>query len=136
MGIRQKNQETITPIRLQAYERIILLLERITPDNLVPRLASSDFTAKEFQHILIHEIRNEFNHNLSQQLYMSSASWTYVTSSVEQVISLINSAAMTLDEEAKASELSKIVIENGHQDGEQLTKQAILFIKDEIQSIF
>ena len=136
MGIRQKNQETVTPIRLQAYERIILLLERTTPAHLIPRLSSDDYTAKEFQHILIHEIRNEFNHNLSQQLYMSVAAWTYVTSSIEQIISLINSSAMTLDEGSKASELSKVILENSHKEGEQLSMQAIQFIKEEIQSIF
>lgn len=136
LGIRQKNQETLIPIRLQAYERIILLLERISPENLVPRLSGADYSAEEFQQICIHEIRNEFNHNLSQQLYMSDASWTYVKTAVEQVVSIINGAALSLEKESKGIDLARTVLENVGQQEESITSQAIKFIKEEIQEIF
>lgn len=132
MTIRQKNQETVTPIRLQAYERIVLLLERTRPSNLIPRLSNSEFTAEEFHQILVHEIRNEFHHNLSQQVYMSDSAWTYVTTAVEQVISLINSSANTLPKDAKSVELARTIIENS----DDVNQQAIKFVKEEIQSIF
>lgn len=135
-SVRQKNQEVIVPIRLQAYERVILLLERITPSNLVARLNSPDYSAEEFQHILIHEIRNEFNHNMSQQLYMSESAWTYITTAVEQTISLINSSANSLKDEAKGIELAKAILENGAGQELDTSKQAIHYIKEEIQEIF
>lgn len=134
--VRQKNQEIVVPIRLQAYERIVLLLERITPSNLVTRLSSSDYTAEEFQQILIHEIRNEFNHNLSQQVYMSDSAWTYVTTAVEQTISIINSSRNTLDGEAKGFDLARAILENTAGEEMDTSKQAIKYIKEEIQDVF
>ena len=135
-SVRQKNQEIVVPIRLQAYERIVLLLERITPSNLLSRLGNAEYTAEEFQQILVHEIRNEFNHNLSQQVYMSDSAWTYVSTAVEQTISLINSSANGLGNEAKGIELARVVLENGAGEEMDTPKQAIKFIKEEIQSVF
>lgn len=134
--VKQKNQEIVVPIRLQAYERVILLLERITPSNLLSRLGKSDYTAEEFQQVLIHEIRNEVNHNLSQQVYMSDSSWTYVTTAVEQTISLINSSINGLDEKATGIDLARAVLENGAREELNTAAQAIKFIKEEIQEIF
>lgn len=135
-GVRQKNQEIVVPIRLQAYERVVLLLERITPANLVSRLSSSDYSAEEFQQILIHEIRNEFNHNLSQQVYMSDSSWTYITTAVEQTISVINSSANTLEPKAKGFDLARAILENTAGEDMDTPKQAIKYIKEEIQDVF
>ncbi|MEP0985540.1 hypothetical protein [Ekhidna sp.] len=136
LSVRQKNQEIVVPIRLQAYERIVLLLERITPSNLISRLSSSDYTAEEFQQILIHEIRNEFNHNLSQQVYMSDSAWTYVTTAVEQTISVINSSTNTLADKAKGFDLARAILENTAGEEMDTPKQAIKYIKEEIQDVF
>ena len=135
-SVRQKNQEIVVPIRLQAYERIVLLLERITPANLISRLSSSDYSAEEFQQILIHEIRNEFNHNLSQQVYMSDSAWTYVTTAVEQTISVINSSANSLEKKAKGFDLARAILENSAGEEMDTPKQAIRYIKEEIQDVF
>lgn len=135
-SVRQKNQEIVVPIRLQAYERIVLLLERITPANLISRLSTSDYSAKEFQHILIHEIRNEFNHNLSQQVYMSDSAWTYVITAVEQTISVVNSSANALEKKATGFDLSRAILENTAGEEMDTPKQAIKYIKEEIQDIF
>ncbi len=135
-GVRQKNQEVVVPIRLQAYERVILLLERITPSNLLSRLSNAEYSAEEFQQILIHEIRNEVNHNLSQQVYMSDSAWTYVTTAVEQIISLINSSASGMTKDAKNIDLARAIFENGASEEMDAPKQAIQFIKAEIQEIF
>ncbi len=135
-NVRQKNQEIVVPIRLQAYERVILLLERITPANLLSRLGNAEYSAEEFQQILIHEIRNEFNHNLSQQVYMSDSAWTYVSTAIEQTISLINASANTLPEKAKGIELARTVLEMGAGEEFDSPKQAIKYIKEEIQTIF
>jgi len=135
-SVRQKNQEIVIPIRLQAYERIALLLERITPANLLSRLSSSDYNAEEFQQILVHEIRNEFNHNLSQQVYMSDSAWTYVTTAVEQTISLINSSANILKQDSKGIELARTILETSAGEEIDPVKQALKYIKEEIQEVF
>src|SRR5579871_3178399 len=86
LEVRSRAIETILPARLQAYERITLFLERISPQNLLIRLNNSAYTAFDFQRILLDEIRNEYNHNVSQQVYMSEAVWQQVKSAKEDLI--------------------------------------------------
>ena len=136
LQVAQKNQEVILPVRLQAYERICLLLERISPSNLLSRLNNLEYTAIEFQQILISEVREEFNHNLSQQLYMSSEAWSYVQSAVEDVISILNEAGTGLEPDEKSLSLAKKVIDLSiAREGDSI-RQALDFLKAEIQSIF
>ena len=135
-AIRQKNQETILPIRLQAYERVCLLLERISLSNLVQRLNNGEYSAEEFQHILIHEIRQEFNHNLSQQLYMTADAWTYVVSAVEQVISEINATAGEMNKDSTSIDLAKALFEYENSKEIHMISDALGFIKKEIQELF
>jgi hypothetical protein len=134
--MRQKNQETVIPIRLQAYERICLLLERINPSNLVQRLNNGEYSAAEFQQILVHEIREEFNHNLSQQVYMSSEAWTYVTTSVEQVISEVNGASNGLEDDSTSIDLAKALLELQSQKEVHILTESLDFVKKEIQVLF
>ena len=135
-AMRQKNQETVIPIRLQAYERICLLLERINPSNLVQRLHNGEYTAAEFRQILMHEIREEFNHNLSQQVYMSSEAWTYVTTSVEQVISEVNAATSGLTDQSSSIDLAKAILEHQSQKEVHILTESLDFVKKEIQVLF
>lgn len=136
LQIAQKNQEVVVPVRLQAYERICLLLERISPNNLMSRLNSAELTAIEFQQVLISEVREEFNHNLSQQVYMSSEAWSYVQTAVEDVISIINEAGGSLDKDEKGLSLAKRIIDLSISRPSDSTRLALDYIKTEIQGIF
>ena len=78
LELKMKNTDTIMPIRLQAFERVCLFLERISPNNLIMRVNDDVYKSGQFQQILLHEIRSEYNHNLSQQVYMSDESWNMV----------------------------------------------------------
>ena len=73
-----QNSRTVTPIKLQAYERIVLFLERISLESLLVRVSSSDMTASQLHSALLNTIRSEFEHNLSQQIYMSQQAWEVV----------------------------------------------------------
>src|SRR6202161_1604458 len=75
LEVRTRSIETVLPARLQAYERITLFLERIAPQNLLLRLSDATYSARDFQKLLLDEIRNEYNHNVSQQVYMSEDVW-------------------------------------------------------------
>ncbi len=130
----QKNQETILPVRLQAYERITLLLERVSPNNLITRLNNPDFTAREFQQVLVSEIRQEFNHNLAQQIYLSEEAWAYVSGAVEDLITTINEAGRGLDDDAKSLDLAKAVFESSIE--KDSVQNAILYVKREIREVF
>lgn len=99
------------PVRLQAYERIILFLERISPQNLVMRLHKPEFSAAAFHRELLHTVREEFTHNLSQQLYVSLKAWELVKGSKEEVVRQINTSFSQLDEQATATDLSNKLLE-------------------------
>lgn len=134
--LQRKNVEIALPIRLQAYERMCLFLERITPNNLLIRTNGLATQAIEFQQILLHEVREEFNHNLSQQVYMSHDAWEHVRSAQQEVITLINQAAAEVKPDAAPIDLSKKIFEKIVQENRNPTALALKFVKDEIQREF
>ncbi|HYG38150.1 MAG TPA: hypothetical protein VD908_06005 [Cytophagales bacterium] len=136
LELRTKNSDIILPIRLQAYERIILFLERITPNNLIIRVNNPSYSSKEFQQILLKEIREEFNHNLSQQVYVSDKSWILVRKAVEDLAIVINNASKEVSNEASGLDLTKKIFETIMQQNTDITSEAISFVKKEIQQTF
>lgn len=107
----KKNNELLLPIRLQAYERLILFLERIHPYQLIIRNSNPNLSLFNFQTLLIKTIRDEYEHNLSQQLYVSDKSWQKVQNAKEECIKQVNFAATKLDSNAKSSDLGGLIIE-------------------------
>jgi len=136
LNIKLENSKLITPIRLQAYERVILLLERITPSNLIMRLYRKDVSSFEFQTYLIQNIRDEYDHNLSQQIYISEQSWELVKNAKEEIIRIINTAATAVNDSATSAELSQTIIQKTLEVNELPTHKAINFIKKEIGKTF
>ncbi len=127
-------QNTITPLRLQAYERMVLFLERIKPNNLLLRIGNTDLQSIDFQRILLQEIREEYNHNLAQQIYMSQESWEKVQASMQEVMVLINTAASEIPQDSSALNLSKKIFEKMLSEGKEPCHDAILFLKKELQN--
>jgi hypothetical protein len=136
LELRKKNSDIVLPIRLQAYERVVLLLERITPSNLIVRVSASGQPASEYNRVLLSEIRNEFNHNMSQQVYMTEQAWQQVRHAREEVVNLINRSFQELDTNAKGTELAKRILENIITSENDPTARAISFIKQEIAQVF
>ena len=136
LDIRMKNSEIVLPIRLQAYERMCLFMERISPNNLVIRLNDPGYSAREFQQVLLNDIRQEYNHNLSQQVYMSDESWNLTKSAMEDIVVVINSAAGNLNGEGSSMDLSKMIIEIMLEKKEDPVSAALTHMKDEIRQIF
>lgn len=133
---RDKYTEIVLPIRLQAYERMVLFLERITPQNLLRRLGAGELSARELQHVLLHEIREEYNHNLSQQVYMSDESWRSVRHAMEEVIAVVNKAADNLPDGAPAIELNRRILRMVADESIDPAGPALKQIKDEIRQTF
>lgn len=131
-----KNREIIVPLRLQAYERICLYLERITPENLILRIAGQCNTALELQQRALMEIREEFNHNLAQQIYISPATWEAVINARDEVITLINQSAATGTPDDSSLILGKRIMETHAQTDPSITAPVIYKLKREIQSLF
>ena len=134
--IKQKGQETALPIRLQAYERVCLLLERLSPDNLIPRLNNAEYSAGQFRQVLLSEAREEFNHNLSQQVYMSDEAWSYVKSAVEDTLSMINEAGNSVGPEEKSLDLAKKIFDLNIERKPDMHTTALLFVKDEARKLY
>ncbi|MEZ4900399.1 MAG: hypothetical protein R2822_00780 [Spirosomataceae bacterium] len=136
LELRQKQIEITLPIRLQAYERMCLFLERISPNNLIVRMNGAATNAIEFQQILMNEVREEFNHNLSQQVYMSHEAWEQIRAAQQEVIALINQAAVEVAPDAAPLELSKKIFEKIIQENRNPTATALKHTKEEIQTVF
>ena len=98
-------------MRLQAYERLVLLAERISLPGLISRIGPLDVSAKEMQLLLLQTIRQEFDHNVSQQIYVSAEAWDAVRNLKEQNMLVINQVASFLPEEASASQLNKSLLD-------------------------
>ena len=136
ISLKTKNTETILPIRLQAGERICLLLERVTPNNLIRRVNTGNYSAKELHQLLLHEVREEYNHNLSQQLYFSDETWESVRNAIEQVLTMINRAAQDLNEEARGIDLNKRIFQLYLEKHNDSISQALKNVKSEIRVYF
>ncbi len=133
---RITNSKNITPVRLQAYERLALLLERISPQSLLIRVPPHDITASDFHHQLLSQIRQEFEHNLSQQIYVSPILWETIRGARENLIGIINKSAEEIDRDAPALLLSKKIIENYIDEENQVILIAMNELKKEIGKLF
>jgi len=135
LEIRNRSIETVLPLRLQAYERMCLFLERISPQNLLVRLNPGTISAKEFHHVLLAEIRNEYNHNASQQVFMSEGSWELIRNAKEDLVVTINDASSEMGAESTSLDLSKKIFERVINKPDSIS-HALTEIKREIQQIF
>jgi len=131
-----KSQKIVTPIRLQAYERMILLLERISPENLLSRVQGPGMTVKEFKIRILQNIRSEFEHNISQQIYINNETWDVIVLAKENLIKLFNIAAKNLNPSAKAADLSRVVLEMYFKVEDPPLKVAVEKLKKEFSQSF
>jgi hypothetical protein len=126
----------INPVRLQAYERMVMLLERMMPSQLIIRNVSQGATVADLQNSLIANIRQEFDHNLSQQLYISSNAWELIKNARESVISEINSAADKLVAGAPATDLAQLLFQGEMEKNNSTLYKALEFLKNEARQLF
>ena len=131
-----KNQKLITPLRLQAYERVILFLERISPESLIMRVSQSGMNSKQLQTEMLASVRAEFDHNLSQQLYLSNEAWEMVKNARSNTLRLINTASDQVPSDAPYIQLSTTILEMMMDMEKNPSSMAIDFLKEEVQKLF
>lgn len=137
MEYRQAHLREALPVRLQAYERLTLFLERISLNNLLPRVRKQEMHVAEFRTALINNIRMEYEHNLSQQVYVSADAWAMIRASKEETISIINRNAMELMPELPGIELHKKIIgELAESEDDAITMKVILQLKKEVMLLY
>ena len=137
--MRLEASKTTLPLRLQALERVTLLLERIAPNNLLVRVSSAGLSAADYHRMLLLEIRAEVEHNLSQQLYMQPDTWAAVKQAQETVVNLISTQFRGLPnpQEARGPELARRILETLMTDElPDPTASAILAVKREAVAMF
>lgn len=133
-AIQQEKVKITLPLRLQAYERIILFLERISPQHLVTRVFKPGLSVQAFQQLLVQSIREEYAHNISQQLYVSASAWEQVKTAQEEMIRQINTAAAQLDAQEAATGLSNKLLSMSVE--KMATRKAMDFLKNEARNNF
>ena len=109
MDERAETLKVVTPIRLQAYERMALFLERISPNSLVLRCYQPGMDLKLLQGVMTKNIRDEWEHNLSQQVYLTPELWAHIREAKDEMINLVNSAAVSLPDTTDPTRLAAAV---------------------------
>ncbi len=107
---KAETQKISLPLRIQAYERLVLLLERISPESLLLRVQTPQMTAAQLHQELLITIRAEFEHNLSQQIYVSQQAWVAVKLAKDSLVKTINESAGKIAAVAPATALSEEII--------------------------
>ena len=130
-----KNKEYL-PLKMQAYERAILFLERIDPNNLVIRVHKNGMSSKTLHGELIKTIRDEYTHNMSQQIYISLKSWDELKKAKEETVQCINMAMNLIDENGTTVELSSKIFELMSKKDKSPTEKALRKIKIDFQKSF
>jgi hypothetical protein len=131
-----KSSKAITiPVRLQAYERLILFLERISPDTLLLKLKNQARTNSDLHLAILHQIRMEYEHNIPQQLYVSDEIWSRVKETKEQVAMFVNDIAKGVNPNGDAIKLAGQIMDRLLEDGESPTSKTIREIKAEARKI-
>jgi hypothetical protein len=135
--LKKSGLQHTLPLRLQAYERSVLFIERINPSNLLVRLHAPGMSATQLHQIVLAEIRSEYQHNISQQIYVSDISWSVVKRIKDETIGIVSSALNTLPPEASAMDLSKSVLTHlAGLESENPYDVALSLVKRDIQNLF
>lgn len=131
LSMVKANRKQVLPIKLQAYERMTLFLERINPSNLLIRINSVNNDKNAYMHSLINTIEQEFEHNLAQQIYISEQCWSVIVASKNATVQLIKKTA---EDTAitNAQQLREGILKSVLSSSSPSTA-ALLFIKEEVR---
>jgi hypothetical protein len=130
--LRQENQKTSLPIRLQAFERMTLFLERISPGKILLRVKPSDYSREEYEKVLIQNIDQEFEHNLAQQIYFSPECWNVIKTAKNATIGIIRRTGLKEDVDS-AEKLREVILKNSMEQAAP-TDAALDYIKKEVRN--
>ncbi|MCB9245754.1 MAG: hypothetical protein H6606_04935 [Flavobacteriales bacterium] len=136
LELKRESQQDLLPIRLQAYERLTLLMDRLKPDNLIMRLNEPDMNATVFKYVLEKNIRDEYAHNVAQQIYVSSQAWILVTAVKDEMLRIVSNAYKDMKEDSTGAELGKVILQEVIRRNDRSADEVIEFLKKEIELIF
>lgn len=133
---KDEGRKQLLPLRLQAYERLALFLERIEPGPLVLRVHKSNMSSSMLHGALVATIREEFEHNVTQQIFVSDKLWAKVRQAKEETIRLVNISFQQSGEVNAGTNLSRQIFENVSRLSGSPSQEAMLLLKDEVRRLF
>ena len=122
------------PLRLQAYERMVLFLERISPNNLITRMRPTSSDKNSYEVLLIATIEQEFDHNLSQQIYVSDECWNVIAAAKAATVQMIRKAGLS-DKIDSADKLREVVLTE-MMEKRAPSDTALAYIKQEVSDLW
>lgn len=132
--LQKEKQNIALPLRLQAYERLALFLERISPSKILVRVKPTGNNSTNYQNKLIQNIEQEFEHNLTQQIYVTDKCWNAIVTSKNALIQIIRASAADKEIE-NATQLREKIIQDSLKN-ESPTNIAVSFLKNEVKKLF
>lgn len=135
MYLLQKDTKTdILPLRLQAYERMTLFIERINPSQLLVRIAPISENKNDYQNFVIAQIEQEFEHNLAQQIYISEECWSVIIKAKNATIQSLLLATKN-EKVGDANELREFILKN-LSENQSPTTIALTYLKNEVSLLW
>ncbi len=133
--LKKASQKEISPIRLRAYERLALLLERTTPEHLIMDMNLQEMTMLQVQQQLLRTIRLEFDHNLSQQIYVSDEVWDKIIHARDEMGAFVTAIAAQMPKESSSLDYAKTLITAYNTNGATPNSIALTALKEEAKSL-
>jgi Fe-S cluster assembly iron-binding protein IscA len=130
---KKATAKEMVSLRMQAYERLALFLERMQPSNLLVRVQIPNMKCKSLHAALIKTIRSEYDHNMSQQVYVSDKAWLLINKAKDQLLEVINEQVRSVPPDGDALELGKLVIEASLSEHKWLIDEALETLKKELR---
>lgn len=133
--LKRLSQKEISPIRLRAYERLTLLLERTTPDRMLMEMNLQEMTIPQVQQQLLRTIRLEYDHNLSQQIYVSDEVWDKIIHARDEMGAFVTAMAAGVPEGSSTLDYAKTLITAYSTNGETPNSLALSALKEEAKTL-
>lgn len=132
--VQKEAQKEVLPIRLQAYERIVLFLERIDPNKLLVRVKPFSDAVEDYENLLVKNIEQEYEHNLTQQVYVSPECWNLVKAAKNATIHVIRQGTMH-EKDGNVDKMREWLLQNFM---EEITpsQKAMAYVKKEVSELF
>lgn len=134
--LKRASQKEINATRMRAYERLSLLLERTQPEHMLLDMQLQGMTVMQVQQQLLRTIRLEYDHNLSQQIYVSDELWDKIIRSRDEMAAFVNTMAIQMPQDGTSLDYAKVLMTGYNTNGDTPTALALAALKAEVRQLF
>lgn len=135
-ALKREQAKSITPVRLRGYERLALLLDRTVPETMLLNMNLPEMNCLQLQTALLTQIRQEYDHNAAQQIYVSNELWNLIRASKESLLHLVNTCAKNFKQEDSAFKFAETLIKTYNYTPDTPTELAMKRLKQEVRELF